>query len=77
MDKFNEEHMRALEQRYSELVNLRKLIEYLSTPEEFEDWAKLGTRSDIRSALIAFEKEELYDHCAILKKVLISIETDE
>jgi hypothetical protein len=77
MDKFNEEHMRALEQRYSELVNPRKLIEYLSTPEEFEDWARLGTPSDIRSALIAFEKEELYDHCAILKKVLISIESNE
>ena len=49
----------------------------MSTPEEFIEWANLGTQSDLRSALIAFEKDELYDHCVILKQVLESKEINE
>lgn len=70
-------YLRALELRYSLLVQPKKLIEYMSTPEEFIEWANLGTQSDLRSALIAFEKDELYDHCIILKQVLESKKLNE
>lgn len=77
MNKMSDAYLRALELRYSLLVQPKKLIEYMSTPEEFIEWAKLGTQSDLRSALIAFEKDELYDHCIILKQVLESKKLNE
>lgn len=70
MDKFNDDYLRDLEQKYSELINPNKMIELFNTDQEFKEWAEMGTPEDIRAALIAFEKEELFNHCIILKEVL-------
>ena len=70
MDKFNDDYLRSLEQKYSELINPNKMIELFNTDQEFKEWAEMGTPEDIRAALIAFEKEELVNHCIILKEVL-------
>lgn len=70
MDKFNDDYLRSLEQKYSELINPNKMIELFNTDQEFKEWAEMGTPEDIRAALIAFEKEELFNHCIILKEVL-------
>lgn len=72
MDKFNDDYLRSLEQKYSELINPNKMIELFNTDQEFKEWAEMGTPEDIRAALIAFEKEELFNHCIILKEVLNS-----
>ena len=74
MDNLNENHLRAVEKAYSKLVQPSKLIEYFNTTEEFKEWAELGTPADLRAALLAFEEDELYDHCKILKDVLVSKE---
>ena len=74
MDNLNENHLRAVEKAYSKLVQPNKLIEYFNTTEEFIEWAELGTPVDLRAALLAFEEDELYDHCKILKAVLVSKE---
>ena len=71
MNKFNKDHLNALELAYSELVQPRKLIEYFEDDQEFKEWAEMGTLQDLRAALIAFERDELYDHCVILKNVLL------
>ena len=70
MDNFNDDYLRSLEQKYSELINPSKMIELFNTDQEFKEWAEMGTPEDIRAALIAFEKEELFNHCIILKEVL-------
>lgn len=72
MDNLSEDHMRAMEQAYSELIQPQKLVEYFADDKEFKEWAELGTVKDIKAALIAFEGDELYHHCAILKEVLIT-----
>tara|TARA_B110000285_G_C14890599_1_gene498357 strand:- start:444 stop:680 length:237 start_codon:yes stop_codon:yes gene_type:complete len=74
MDNLDKDHLRALERAYSKMVQPSNLIEYFNTTEEFTEWAELGSPSDLRAALIAFEKDELYDHCKILKAVLVSKE---
>jgi len=71
MDNLNEQHIKALDKAYSELVQPQKLIDYLGNTEEFKVWAELGTAEDLRAALIAFEKDGLYEHCVILKELLI------
>jgi len=70
MDNLNDDYLRSLEQKYSELINPNKMIELFNTDQEFKEWAEMGTPEDIRAALIAFEKEELFNHCIILKEVL-------
>lgn len=70
MDKFNDDYLRDLEKKYIELINPNKMIELFNTDQEFKEWAEMGTPEDIRAALIAFEKEELFNHCIILKEVL-------
>ena len=70
MDNLNDDYLRSLEQKYSELINPSKMIELFNTDQEFKEWAEMGTPEDIRAALIAFEKEELFNHCIILKEVL-------
>jgi len=70
MDNLNDDYLRSLEQKYSELINPNKMIELFNTNQEFKEWAEMGTPEDIRAALIAFEKEELFNHCIILKEVL-------
>jgi uncharacterized protein (TIGR02145 family) len=49
----------------------KQLIDYLGGTQEFKEWAELGTAEDLRAALIAFEKDGLYEHCVILKELLI------
>lgn len=70
MDKFNQDYLRDLESKYSELINPKRLIQMFDTDDEFTEWAEMGTPEDIRAALMAFEKEELFNHCIILKRVL-------
>jgi len=70
MDNLNDDYLRSLEQKYSELINPSKMIELFNTDQEFKEWAEMGTPEDLRAALIAFEKEELFNHCIILKEVL-------
>ena len=71
MNNLNEQHIKALDKAYSELVQPNKLIDYLGGTQEFKEWANLGTPQDLRAALIAFEKDGLYEHCVILKEILI------
>ena len=68
MDKFNDDYLRSLEQKYSELINPNKMIELFNTDQEFKEWAEMGTPEDIRAALIAFEKENYLIIALFLKK---------
>ena len=51
-----------------ELSNMIYDIKEKLTDKEFKEWAE---SEDIRRARpLAFEEEELFDHCIILKRVL-------
>jgi len=70
MDNLENDHIKALELAYSKLVQPSKLIELFNSPQEFKEWTELGTVSDLRACLIAFEQDELYDHCIVIKETL-------
>ena len=60
------------EEEYKELINPAKIAKDMSM-EDFERWTLIGRNhpmylQSLKDALIAFEKEEMYLHCAILKK---------
>lgn len=37
---------------------------------EFIEWCKMGTKQDLQAALKEFEKDELYEYCAIMRDIL-------
>lgn len=57
-----------IEQMYIDLINPSVLIEHFETEEDFIDWLRIGTVEEMGWALKAFLKEELYSHCAIIKR---------
>lgn len=57
-----------LEKMYIDLINPSVLIEHFETEEDFIDWLRIGTVEEMGWALKAFLKEELYGHCAIIKR---------
>ena len=66
----DQEHLKALEKAYVDLIQPHKLVEHFSTDDEFREWAELGTIEDLKCTLAAFEEDELYSHCLIIKNVL-------
>ena len=70
MDSLEKAHLNTVELAYSKLIQPNKLVEYFNTATEFKEWTETGTPSDLRACLIAFEKAELFDHCAIIKNTL-------
>ena len=71
MSNYSKEYLKALEESYVNLVRPSSLIEYFKDDVEFKEWAELGSASDLRACLKAFERDELFHHCSIIKEVLI------
>jgi desulfoferrodoxin (superoxide reductase-like protein) len=65
---FNEEHIKGLELMYLDLIQPKKLIEHFNTDDEFVEWLQLGNAKDLRLTLEAFERDELYSHCKLIKE---------
>ncbi len=55
--------------RYEQLWMPCNFVHIFKTMEDFEDWARLGTAEDLLVTLKLFEKDELYEHCIVLKKI--------
>jgi hypothetical protein len=71
MDDLDKNHIKALDNMYSEMIKPENLITYFETDQEFKEWAELGSSQDLRAALIAFENAELFDQCTVLKQILL------
>jgi hypothetical protein len=65
--------MEQLNDLYLELINPNHLITLFKSDEEFESWCECGDLDALQCTLKAFEEEELYEHCAIIFKVIKAI----
>lgn len=65
-------------QKMSEYKTIEELKSIIIRPSqykfksktEFKEWCKMGTKQDLQAALKEFEKDELYEYCAIMREVL-------
>ena len=55
---------------YKESIIPSYFIQNFNNKQEFVKWLKKGTFEDIQSALEAFENEEMYHECGIIKEVI-------
>ena len=60
------------EVEYNELINPSNLYWGVSPNKLYEDWKEIDcNEEDLHSALAEFEKEEMYEHCVKIKKLII------
>lgn len=59
---------KEIEEIYLDLVRPSVLITAFSTEQEFIDWLRIGNVEEMKWALKAFERDELYYHCGLIKK---------
>ena len=62
--------MESLVEKYIQIINPKYLIKYFKTQERFEEWLMLGTKQDLLCTLKAFEKEEMYEQCILIKQFI-------
>lgn len=64
----------GMEEMYLELIQPSNLIELFENTDEFRDWLQMGTTEEMGWALKAFEREELYGYCMIIKEEMSKID---
>lgn len=57
---------KSIDQIYLEIKRPRNLVKDMSF-DDFCDWCDKGTREDLEAALVEFEKDNLPEHCRIIK----------
>ena len=62
--------MDELDNVYVVLLNPQELVKYFKDDAEFENWCETGEVFDLSETLKVFESHEMYEHCAIIKKVM-------
>ena len=60
----------AGEDDYEQLLNPVEFIKNFKDKDDFRGWVMEGSIEDIRAAIKAFEKCELFEHCAIMMDVI-------
>lgn len=58
----------GMEEMYLDLIQPSNLIELFENTDEFRDWLQMGTIEEMGWALKAFERDELYSYCKIIKE---------
>jgi len=62
--------MENYEEYYLELINPRNIITHFKSDEEFRIWCESGDYDSLKCTLEAFIKEELYEHCCIIRDTI-------
>lgn len=57
-------------EKYKQIKDPCNLVKHFRSKTEFIEWCKMGTKQDLQAALKEFEKDELYEYCAIMREVL-------
>lgn len=68
--EYPDEYYEELNNTYESLLNPVEFIKNFKTMDDFEKWADQGDVQDLKAAILQFEKVELYEHCAIMKKII-------
>lgn len=55
--------------RYKKLIRPSNLLKEMSI-SEFQEWALDGTIKDLECTLIELEKEDMFEHCMVIKELL-------
>lgn len=59
-----------INEKYEEIVNPVEFIKNFETLEDFKEWALDGSILYLKKCIKKFQEYELYEHCAIMQKLI-------
>jgi hypothetical protein len=62
--------MDELEELYYVIIEPENILSFFKTDDEFRAWCETGSYEDLDETRKAFEENELYEQCAIIKSVM-------
>lgn len=62
-------------ERYTALIEPVNFFKGWTIPQ-FKVWCDLGTKADLKATLKVLEQAELFELCAILKKIINDLQTE-
>ena len=63
--------MEALDEMYIQILDPVNFVKNFSSLHDFKYWASMGSVLDLQEAIKVFEEHELYEHCAIMRDLII------
>lgn len=67
-------NVEGMEEMYLDLIQPSNLIELFESTDDFRDWLRMGNIVEMQWALRAFERDELYSYCKIIKEEIKNAE---
>ena len=55
---------------YEQILMPTEFIKEFKNIDEFREWAMDGTILDLKEAISVFQDYELYEHCAVMQKLI-------
>ena len=59
-----------IDEDYNQIMQADEFVKGFETIKCFENWCNMGEIIDLKEALPVFEAFELYEHCAVIKKLI-------
>ena len=55
---------------YEQIMQPDEFVKEFRNLDDFREWAMEGTIIDLREAIEVFKNYELYEHCAVMQKLI-------
>ena len=59
-----------INEHYEEILDPVNFVKNFETLEDFKEWALDGSILDLKECIKVFQAHELYEHCAIMQKLI-------
>jgi hypothetical protein len=59
-----------IDEQYEQIMNPFEFIKNFKDLDDFREWALDGSILDLQEAIKVFQEHELYEHCAIMQKLI-------
>lgn len=59
-----------INEQYEKIMNPVEFVKNFKDLDDFREWALDGTILDLQEAIKVFQEYELYEYCAVMKKLI-------
>lgn len=59
-----------IDEQYEQILQPDLFVKTFKSLDDFREWAMEGTILDLQEAIKVFQEYELYEHCAVMQKLI-------